>query len=406
MAAAGHTDEAERASVSRKHSWHRGKGAGRRLRRLLLVGGLVALLATTGCGRLLHAAAVSHAHGVFVAKNCAPVAAASDGTMVWYSKNAAGVWDVYIGNGECQGKPLLPAYDGNRGPADITANGRYVLLTTAVGWEKTLPMSSPGEGSQNAIQLYDRQTGKLSTLLPGATSSQRGVIWPMLNANGTKIVWSQMIKTAAEVPPNGQWALHVADVNLEAGTLTDNVEWQDPDGKPAFYEAYGWIPNTNRLIFMSNTRSTETVAFRSSQLFTLPEELNPDTPPTRISPKVAPIWPWQRSHFSVFHEFAHFAPDDPHILYTSIGANTDGDDLYTYNLQTQQPDGLLGQATRISYFGGDLNANLGTKAVSGWPKPTYTVVTTMAWVNGAWVVATCPRILCSTVNAWRIEPGA
>jgi hypothetical protein len=343
---------------------------------------------------------VSHAHAAFVAKNCAPVAAASDGTMVWYSRNAAGVWDAYIGDGECKGKPLLGAYDGNRGPAAITADGRYVLLTTAVGWEKTLPMSSPGEGSQNEIQLYDRQSGKLSTLLPGATSSQRGVIWPTFNANDTKIVWSQMLKTAAEVPPDGQWALHVADVNLETGTLTNNAEWQDPDGKPAFYEAYGWIPNTNRLIFMSNTRSTETAPFRSSQLFTLPEELNPNTPPTRISPQFAPVWPWQRSHINVFHEFAHFAPNNPHILYTSIGANTDGDDLYTYNLQTQQPDRLLGQATRVSYFG----ANLGTKAVPGWPKPTYTVVTTMAWVNGAWVVATCPRILCSIVNAWRIEP--
>ncbi len=370
-----------------------------RHRHLLLIASLALALFAASCATAMATG------GTLVAANCAPVAAASNGTMVWYSRNATGVWDAYIGNGECQGKPLLAPYDGNRGPADITADGRYVLLTTAVGWEKTLPMSSPGEGSQNEIQLYDRQTGKLSTLLPGAISSQRGLIWPRFNANATKIVWSQMIKTASESPPNGQWALHVADVNLEAGTLTNNVEWQDPDGKPAFYEAYGWIPNSNRLIFMSNTRSTETSPFRSSQLFTLPEELNPNTPPTRISPQFAPVWPWQ-SAVNVFHEFAHFAPTNPNLLYTSIGADTvGGDDLFTYTLQTPQPEGLLGQPTRISYFGGDLNANFGTEAVPGWPKPAYTVVTTMAWVNGAWVATTCPDMLCSTVNAWRIQGG-
>jgi hypothetical protein len=346
--------------------------------------------------------ALAATSGTFIAANCAPVAAASDGTMVWYSRNSAGVWETYIGNGNCQGKPLLAPYEGNRGPADITANGRYVLLTTAEGWERQLPGSSPGEGSDNSIQLYDRQTGRLSTLLAGATDSQRGVIWPTFNANATKIVWSQMVKTGPEAPPNGEWALHVADVDLETGTLSDNVEWQDPDGSPAFYEAYGWIPGTDRLIFMSTTRA-KVSGFGSSQLFTLPEDLDPSTAPTRISPEYAPAWPWE-SPTNAFQEFAHFAPGEPDTLYTSIGADTvGGDDLFAYDLQGQEADGLLGQPTRISYFGGDLNLDLGAKAVPGWPTPSYTVVTTMAWVDGAWVMTTCPDLLCSQVNAWRIN---
>jgi hypothetical protein len=340
--------------------------------------------------------------GTFIAANCAPVAAASDGTMVWYSRNSAGVWETYIGNEDCQGTPLLAPYEGNRGPADITAGGRYVLLTTAEGWERQLPNSSPGEGSGNSIQLYDRQTGRLSTLLVGATASQRGVIWPTFNANATKIVWSQMIKTATEVPPNGEWALHVADVDLATGKLSRGVSWQDPDGTPAFYEAYGWIPHTHKLIFMSTTRA-KVGGFGASQLFTLPEDLDPSAAPTRISPAVAPAWPWE-SPMNAFQEFAHFAPGAPDTLYSSIGADTvGGDDLFAYDLQSQEADGLLGQPTRISYFGGDLNANLGTKAMPGWPAPSYTVVTTMAWMNGAWIATTCPDLLCSYVNAWRIE---
>ncbi len=359
----------------------------------------MALLAGLCCAQ---SPALATTSGTLIAANCAPVAAASNGTMVWYSRNGAGVWEPYIGDEDCQGTPLLAPYDGNRGPADITADGRYVLLTTAEGWERELPDSSPGDGSDNSIQLYDRKTGRLSTLLAGATASQRGVIWPAFNANATKIVWSQMIETATEAPPNGAWALHVADVNLETGTLSDNVEWQDPDGKPAFYEAYGWIPGTDKLIFMSTTRA-QVSGFGSSQLFTLPEDLAPSAVPTRISPEYAPAWPWE-SPMNAFQEFAHFAPGHPDTLYTSIGADTvGGDDLFAYDLQSQEADGLLGQPTRISYFGGDLNLNLGTKAVPGWPSPSYTVVTTMAWVNGAWIATTCPDMLCSQVNAWRIS---
>jgi hypothetical protein len=360
------------------------------------------------CALACSATRAHAATGTFVASNCAPVAAASDGTMVWYSRNAAGLWDAYIGAGNCQGAPLLPAYAGNRGPADITPDGRYVLLTTAVGWEKALPPSAPGRGSQNAIQLYDRQTGRLSTLLAGATTSQRGVIWPRFNADGTQIAWSQMVRTAAEAPPVGQWALHVADVNLAAGTLTHNVEWQDPNGEPAFYEGYGWIPGTHQLIFMSTTRATSTsfASFGKAQLFTLPDTLPAGTPPTRISPQFAPVWSWQ-SAVDVYHEFANFVPGAPNTLYTSIAADTlGGDDLFSYDLRTQQANGLLGQPTRISYFGGDLNRNWGMRPIPGWPQPSYTVVTTMAWVNGAWVAATCPGMACETVNAWRIDLNA
>jgi hypothetical protein len=49
-----------------------------------------------------------------------------------------------------------------------------------------------------------------------------------------------------------------------------------------------------------------------------------------------------------------------------------------------------------------MNLNWGTEAIPGWPQPAYTVVTTMAWVDGEWVATTCPDMLCTKVNAWRI----
>ena len=343
--------------------------------------------------------------GALVAENCAPVAATSDGTMVWYSRNGKGIWDAYIGNADCQGTPLLAPYEGNRAPADMTSDGRYVLLTTAVGWDRALPFSAPGRGSQNAIQLYDRKTGHLSTLLGSGTSSQRGVIWPKLSPDGTKIAWSQMLETASEGASKGRWALHVADVNLEAGTLSHNVEWQDPNGQPAFYEDYGWIPGTNELIFMSTTRAT-IGGWGQAQLFTLPDTLDPTTAPTRISPPYPSAFAGQPP-FDAYHEFAAFAPEDPHTLYTSVGADTvGGDDLFAYDMRTQQASGLLtGPPRHITYFGGDAYFNRGTQAIPGWPAPSYKVVTTMAWING-WVATACPDLLCEQVSAWRILPSA
>ena len=343
----------------------------------------------------------------FIASNCAPVASANDGTMVWTSKNSNGVWDAYIGNDDCQGQPLLPAYDGNRGPADITPDGRYVLLTTAVGPNKTSSFSSPGQGLGNAIQLYDRQTGKLSTLLAGATASQKGVIWPIFNASGTKIVWSQQLQTGLQAGDigSGRWALHVADINLAAGTISNNIAYQLPGDQPSFYETYGWIPNTNNLIFMS-TGYHVAPAFHNAQMYTMPDTLNPNVTPTKLSPPIDSDVVG-RAPASEFNEFAHFAPNDPTTMYTSIVANTDGgDDLYAYNLNTRDASGLLGQPTRITYFGGHPGTyGFTTKAVSGWPRPTYTVVTSMAWdrKNGGWDIATCPDLLCSKVNAWHIN---
>jgi len=368
------------------------------LARLIQVGALtVAAVSATSA---------SAATGTLVRANCSPIAAAADGTMVWHSATAAGWDDVYVGDGNCSGTALLPPHDGHRGPADITKDGRYVLLVTAVGWDRRTEGAAPGKGSQNAIQLYDRQAGKLSTLLPGALKTQRGVIWPKFNADGTKIVWAQMTKTMFEVNfPWGDWELHVADVNLATGTLSNNRAWHDPSGNNGQLESYGWIPRTNRIVFLSNQQPVDTTKdmFRSSQLYSLPDTFSYTTPPTRISPKMAPSWSWQKP-VDVFHEFAHFSPNDADTMYTSIGANTvGGDDLFTYDLRTAGSDGLLGQPKRISYFGGDMNLNWGTKAIPGWPAPRYRVVINMAWINGAWVAGVCPDMYCTTTEAWRIS---
>ena len=346
--------------------------------------------------------AAQPATGSLIKTNCSPAAAATDGTMVWNSADENNVFDVYIGNGSCVGSALLPAYDGNRGAADITSDGRYVLLVTAVGWDKNISWAQPGKGSGNAIQLYDRQTNRLSTLLAGAAADQRGVIWPRFNDNGTKIVWSQMVQTSFEMGPIGSWQLHVASVNLATGTLSNNITWQDPTDTSALYEPYGWIPNTNKIIYMSsaNETATDTTAM---QLYTLPDTLPVSQHGTRLSPQISPYWPWE-TPIHVYHEFVDFAPGDSNTFYTSIGVAALGADLWKYDLRTAGSDGLLGQPTRVSYFGGNYRAPLGQQAVAGWPAPQYSIVGGMAWVNSGWVAGVCGSDSCATINAYRINP--
>ena len=375
-------------------------GVRRRARRAVLA------TAVTTATALLGAGAAQAASGTLVKSNCAPAAASTDGVMVWHARNAAGLDAAYIGDTSCNGKPLLPPVDGHRGPSDITPDGRYVVLVTALGWDRTTVVAEPGKGSGNAIQLYDRQTGKLSTLLPGATKTQRGGIWPKLSPDGKKLVWTQMVKAPAETGDIwGDWEVHIADVDLAAGTLSNNRAWRDPAGGTAIYEAYGWVPQTNKVIFQSTTRAGSK-GFKASQLWTLPDTFTAATAPTRVSPPMAQPYKWQKPA-DVFHEFAHFSPGDPNTLYTSIASNTmGGNDLWKYDMRTQDPTtGLFGQGTRISYFGGDMNKNLGTAPIGGWPQPSYKVVTAMAWDKGTWVAGVCPDIYCVSTDAWRITLG-
>jgi hypothetical protein len=107
---------------------------------------------------------------VLLAAGVAPVASAEDGTTVWYAMRGK-TWDAAIGTLGGEWEWLLPPYDGNRAPADITPDGRYVILTTAVGIDRTLFNSGPGMGGGNQIELLDRQTGQLTVLWPSGETN-------------------------------------------------------------------------------------------------------------------------------------------------------------------------------------------------------------------------------------------
>jgi hypothetical protein len=206
-----------------------------------------------------------------------------------------------------------------------------------------------------------------------------------------------------EAPPTGAWELHVADVDLEAGTLSNDRSWRDPAPGAAIYEPYGWIPGTDRIVFMSTTRSSA-IGVKRMQLFTVADALRATDAPIRISPQIAPSWRWQKPS-DAYHEFAHFRPGDPETLYTSIGTNTiGGADLFAYDVRSAGADGRLAQPRRVTYFGGDLNANWGARAIAGFPAPRYAVVGSLAFVGDDIAVSVCSNAACTKQSAYVVAP--
>jgi hypothetical protein len=265
-------------------------------------------------------------------------------------------------------------------------------------------LAEPGKGLANDLELFDRQTGTLKRL----TTGRSGIIWAKFKPDMSRVVWSELVAGGGWFPWDndylGSWALHVADLDPATGVLSGEKVWTPPT--KAFVETYGWLPNTNRLIFASDSGiggqegGGWTGHWYASQLQTIPEDLS--SGPARFSPPVpVAAWDWgcwctKTTPVNRYHEFA--ATNGDGRVYTSIindsGANG-AMDVWAYN-----QDGT--GRTRVSFFGGT-GANPGVQ-VPGWPAPRYVVAGGMAWLNGKWIVGLAGDPQAQTMSAAEITP--
>lgn len=84
-----------------------------------------------------------------LAHNCAPIGIAG-GQMVFNQRQPNGLWDARIGDRSCSGAqpvPGLDPWDGHRGAASLTADGRWLLVERAEGFTRTWSAAEPGRGS-------------------------------------------------------------------------------------------------------------------------------------------------------------------------------------------------------------------------------------------------------------------
>jgi hypothetical protein len=344
---------------------------------------------------LLLPASAHASSGQLIRTNCAPIAAGG-GLMAFNVRQANNLIDARIGDATCTGSAPLPPHDGHRGAADLSQDGRWLLLETAVGPNRTDDAAEPGKGSNNAIQLLDRTTGRLTTLATGDT------IWAKFSPDLSRIAWAKRVGWDLWDHYVGTWELHVADLNVGAGTITGERVWAPP--QPSFLEPYGWLPGTNRVIFTSDYGIIQTNPWLgkwyASQLQTIPDDLS--TGPTRFSPPFSTTsWDWgcwcnKATPDNRYHEFAHFNGDGK--VYTSIVNDSGASgamDVWSYNA-----DGT--GRTRVSFFGG-VGANPGVQA-PGWPAPRYVVAGGMAWLGGRWIVGLAGDAQAKVMDAYQITP--
>jgi Tol biopolymer transport system component len=269
----------------------------------------------------------------------------------------------------------------------MTADGRYVLLVTARGWDKATTGAEPGKGSSNSIDMLDRDTGKLSTLVGSfCDGCQRGAIWPRLSPDGSRVAWTEMVQTPYEVQPIGRWTLHVSTLNPDRTAVTSDLVWQPRSSGSVLVEANGWLPGTSDIVFASNDGVTDCSLTSCLQLFRVADTL-PDVGATLLTPPV--------NGSNAYHEFAHFRGDG--WVYTSIGRDGLGADLWR-----MKPDGSSPE--RLTFFGGVWsNAELAFARVGGFPEPSYAIVGGMAAVPGGFIAGVTHDANATDLQAWRIS---
>lgn len=263
-------------------------------------------------------------------RNCQPVGF-YQGRLVYNSRNANGVWDVYI-DGNSITSPCSDLVREHRGGIDV--KGSLLLLEAGTGSDAS---QEPGKGYQNDVYLLDLSAGRAVRL----THGRKGTIWAKLNATGDRVCWSEMVQPPLESGDLwnyalGTWQVHVA--NIQNGALFDEYVF----GGTGFYETYGWLDDQT-LMFASDVGVQPTSWWLghwfASQLWIMPDLA--DSTPTRVSPPVGGQ--------NLYHEFMHVAPAglfadgaDPWIV-CSICEDTAGMDLWRL-----QPYGSGKQ--RVTYF--------------------------------------------------------
>jgi hypothetical protein len=347
-----------------------------------------------------------------VATNCDPAATDQAGELFYNTRNSSGLWQPMVGNANCQGQALLPLHDGHQGVANATPDGQLVLVESANGTLRKSSSAEPGKGLGIDLDLYNRKTGQVSHLTNSKLENRKGIIWSKINTNATKVAWSQMRLTPLQYnvinEPFGVWTLHVADLQQNSdGTykLANERTWEHPT-EPGFIETYGWVPDTNNIIFANDSGSRNPASWwLGTQLWTIPDTLPSGTNQrVRVSqPFQDPTWcasySWCANKYtqsSPYHEFANFNGDG--YVYTSIKRDTSGGlDMWKMRI-----DGSDRQ--RVTWFNGQPNGKGIYSQVSGWPAPKYSVVLGgMAWINGSWVIGVTSDSATS-IDAYRITP--
>jgi hypothetical protein len=333
---------------------------------------------------------------VLVNDNAWPIASSKYGSAVVYnSRLDSGLWNAYLATGDepwkLNGSPILPLDPlGHRGCADISNNARYVLFTEAVGADKLWDWAAPGQGSSNALRVFDRQTEVVSELFSPLKMVRgvkpRGILWPRFDpSDPTRMVWSEMVKSKYEFGPYGRWKLHITTLAFDdTVTVVDDIAWENPDGG-GIIEPYSFKPDTNDIYYQTDVDSLAS-GYLKGAIFAIDSSFT--SPPRHISSP-------QRNGKYVHHEWVNWRADAPDWTYGSIVDTQDGCGMELWRWKEYDPT----QREQITFFSGQ---RPWCAQATGYPRPSYRNVVNCVPMQDGWLASVCKDMMCKRISCYRV----
>jgi hypothetical protein len=198
------------------------------------------------------------------------------------------------------------------GIADVTPDGRYVLLTIERSSHWPIPDGAaaafPGAGAYNDLWLQTADGSKAWKLRDLVKEKVNALIWARLDGTGKRVVWSEQWKFGL---PWGDWQMHVADLVWRDGVPSLSITATLRTS--GLLEPYGFTPDGAQVLFAADALAGAT--WNNLQIMSLPVSLKGTA--TRLSPRDAP----DDGNFSNYNEFAYVMPGRDRLIFArSVGA--------------------------------------------------------------------------------------
>lgn len=151
----------------------------------------------------------------------------------------------------------------HHGNASWYPDGEYFVFTSQNDGSSSYLRSAPGIGLNCNLWVGDKNGDEYWRLtdIPTSYTTSRGVVYPHFSTDGSKLVWAG---NTGEYPPESLWgkrALYLANFDISPGrkpSLSDTQELQ-PGEQKDFYEAYGFSPDGNNIVFAGNLKRDQSV---------------------------------------------------------------------------------------------------------------------------------------------------
>ena len=267
--------------------------------------------------------------------NAAPMAWAG-GRIFYDAQGANRVENGWSANPDGSGAVCLtciPAFPAatQHGVSDVSADGRYALVTVERSGHWPLPdgtpVAEPGRGAYNDLFLETTDglhAWRLVSLVQQGTSA---LIWPRFDATGSRVVWAEEWSPWS-ASTFGAWRLHVGTLAWTNGVPSlAGVKTFQSNG---LLEPYGFTPDGSEVLFAADTLAGSTSD--NLQIMEVASDLSGTA--TRLSPPTTGC----ACLFANYNEFAYAMPGNGRIIFArSVGAWYGSLEYWTTNLDGSDP---------------------------------------------------------------------